>query len=350
MGAAEDFFQATQTAWKHAAAQNPPSVYRYCIAGLLVQVHIIGKTLEERLTPALSHLRTTPDAKPALTVKIWESLTTGYDLPPLPTLLDQPLATRSEWGCYVHSERFHSFFQQSSQLFTMLDHQCNEAICWMHDANQLPLADGGAPLLTLFHWWLGHRGYQIVHGAAVGEASGAVLLVGKSGSGKSTTALACLNAGMTYLGDDYCLVGPSRAAISRPTVHALYSSGKVHFADLERFPCLQPAQSNNRYVDADKALYFFAESFAAQIQPSLPLKAILLPQIKPDGKSSIRAISPATALLHMAPSTVFQLIGEKQQTLRHLGELVRQLPCYRLELGPELDQIPALIADVLETL
>ncbi|MFN8443097.1 MAG: hypothetical protein U0175_20150 [Caldilineaceae bacterium] len=346
-----DVWAAVTCAFERAVQLSTPNLdYFYQLDGHVIRLHFASQALVDQLTPALTHLATTPHVKPALTIKLWESTTTGVFLPPLPALLHQPEPDHRAWGCYAHSERFRSFFQPSFQMFTMLDSQCNEAICWVHDAGQLPLADGGAPLLTLLHWWLGQRGYQVVHGAAVGTSAGAVLLVGKSGSGKSTTALACLNAGLAYLGDDYCLVGHVQGATPRPITYTLYSSGKVHFADLMRFPRLQTAQSSNRYADADKALYFFATDFTAQIWPNLPLKAILLPQIKPAGESSINAVSPATALLQVAPSTVFQLIGEKEQILRQLGELVRKLPCYRLELGPDLVQIPTLIADLLAKL
>lgn len=333
------FQQATQAALS-------THTHFYAIDGSVVCLRFAGAALVAGLTAALAHLATAPHPTPALTINLWDSATTGVTLPPLPATMYQPLPLDQQWGSYAHSARFHTFFQPASQLFTMLDtHEC-EAFYWAQDAGQLPLAEGGAPLLTLLHWWLGQQGRQIVHGAAVGTATGGALLVGKSGSGKSTTALACLQAGLHYLGDDYCLVGVR----PQPTVYSLYSSGKVHFADLARFPRFQLAQSSRRYADADKALYFFADPFAAQLVPSLPLKAILLPQISPDGKSAVTPVSPATALLAMGPSTIFQLIGEKSQTVHHLGQLVRQLPCYRLALGTDSAHIPALITELLAAL
>lgn len=330
------FAQATQT-----TAQLVD--YFYCINRRVVRLRFASAALAGQLTPALAHLATTPHPTPALTIKLWDSATTGVALPLLPATLQQTLPPAEQWGTYAHSERFHAFWQPIYQLFTMLDNQQQEALYWVQDAKQLPLAEGSAPLLTLLHWWLGQQGGQVVHGAAVGTAAGSALLVGKSGSGKSTTALACLNAGLTYLGDDYCLV----TATPQPTVYSLYSSGKMHFADRVRFPRLQPTASANHYADADKALYFFAEAFADQIVPSLPLKALLLPVIKPAGPSKVSPVSAAMALLALGPSTVFQLVGEKQQSFHHLGQLVRQLPCYRVELGPDITQLPGLIAEVL---
>ncbi|QXC59228.1 hypothetical protein KSP35_12500 [Aquihabitans sp. G128] len=49
-------------------------------------------------------------------------------------------------------------------------------------------------------------GVHLVHGAAVGDAGGALLVVGPSGAGKSTTTVAARAAGLHVLADDLVLV------------------------------------------------------------------------------------------------------------------------------------------------
>ena len=66
-------------------------------------------------------------------------------------------------------------------------------------------------------------GRQLVHAAAVGTDEGALLITGRGGVGKSTTALACLEAGMQFLGDDYVVVGLD----PEPQVYRLYGSAKL---------------------------------------------------------------------------------------------------------------------------
>jgi hypothetical protein len=58
-------------------------------------------------------------------------------------------------------------------------------------------------------------------------------------------------------------------------------------------------------------------------------------------------ISPVEALKALAPSTLFQLIGASQKDLRAMAELVRKVPCYRLELGTDLAAIPRAIEQLL---
>ena len=71
---------------------------------------------------------------------------------------------------------------------------------------KFPIISMAHQFIRYFTIGLGKHKQQVVHAASVGTKDGAVLIVGKGGSGKSTSALACLNAGMYYLGDDYTLI------------------------------------------------------------------------------------------------------------------------------------------------
>ena len=108
---------------------------------------------------------------------------------------------------------------------------------------------------------MGNYGFQLVHAGAVGTRDGGVLLVGKGGSGKSTTTFTCLDSGLAYVSDDYCIIENS----SIPYTHSLYSTGKLNAEDVGRFPRLMPALYNYDRLETEKALYFFYEQFPHRI-------------------------------------------------------------------------------------
>lgn len=342
----EQFFLAAQRAWERAAQVCPPQNYVYTVAGLGVQLRLAGNRLAQCLTPAFAHLAMAAPSQAALTIHAWDSRESDIALPAMLFAEVQRMGQSTAWGYFIHDQRFSLFFQPTLQILSLLDRVQRKAIYWVSDAQQLALSDGGAPLLTLLHWWLSQQGYQVVHGAAVGTAAGGALLVGKSGSGKSTTALAALAAGLFYVGDDYCLVANG----IQPMLYSLYSSGKLNFADEPLFPSFQPARTTIQYTNADKALFFFAKPFAQQVVAALPLKVILLPVISSDEQPSLCEISPAQAVLAMAPSTIFQLVGGKQKAMHYVSQLVRQLPCFRLTVGAKREQIPQVIVDCLSNL
>jgi hypothetical protein len=60
-------------------------------------------------------------------------------------------------------------------------------------------------------------------------------------------------------------------------------------------------------------------------------------------------VSPLAVLQELAASTMGQMPGTDEGTLRLLGTLLRAVPCYRLAIGPDLananEQIFALLRD-----
>ena len=81
---------------------------------------------------------------------------------------------------------------------------------------------------------------------------GGVLLAGKGGSGKSTTALTCLNSELQYVSDDYCVV----VAQPSPFAYNLYCTAKVRADNTHRVPHLMPTVSNGNRLGDEKALFF----------------------------------------------------------------------------------------------
>lgn len=319
----------------------------YAINGQALRLCFVNAQMATLLAPALAHLASPSGhehpSSPMLTVYLWDSASTGLPLPTLPPALHAASQREQGWGVHSQTATQHLFFQPAHRVLSLLDRTRNIAVFWTEDAKQLPIYEGGAPLLLIWHWWLGDQKYQVVHGAAVGTEQGAALLVGKSGSGKSTTALRCLHDGLFYLGDDYCLLGVN----AQPVVYSLYCSGKIHRADLARFPRLQQAITTASYTYADKQLYFFHEPFGAQLVRQLPVRAVLIPTIADEPNTQLKPASPAEALVAVAPSTTFQLPGAHAQTIRQLSQVLRQIPCYWLRLGTELAQIPPVIEKLL---
>ena len=100
---------------------------------------------------------------------------------------------------------------------------------WLRDASAMAPWEGGAPLRSILRWTLERHGVHLIHAAAVGNGADGVLLLGSGGAGKSTTALACMQAGMALVADDYTLVAPG----APPTAHPAFAIAKAAPASLE---------------------------------------------------------------------------------------------------------------------
>ena len=173
-----------------------------------------------------------------------------------------------------------------------------------------------------------------------------MLLAGKGGSGKSTTALLCLEAGLRYVSDDYCLLEPGE----RPRAHCLYNTGKLQRDHLTRFPALAQKAVDPHSDQFEKKVIFVHQHYPDRLANALPLRAIFLPYVSGESDHHLRQVAPEVALRGLAPSTLFQLSAPSREHLRIMAGLTRQLPCYQLALGTDFASIPAFIRNHIDSL
>lgn len=316
----------------------------YEISGLTVRLCFAGEALISRLTPALGHLKREAIANPDLTICIWDSTSTNTIMPP-PPWQGQHIQKRGEiWG--LNSDRIHTSFQWGANALSLLDYEQNLGVYWVNNPELVPYWETGSPLRAILHLWLGKRGIQMVHAGAVGLPSGGVLLVGKGGSGKSTTALSCLDSELFYLSDDYSLI----TAEPTPRAYSIYSTGKKKPDDVDRLPFLKPIISNYEKLGEEKALYFLNEHFPHKIIKQFPLKAILIPRITGKSETSLTKTSVITALSSLVPSTIKQLPGASQEACQIITQITQRLPCYYLNVGTNIPEISQAIFNFLNNL
>lgn len=336
------FFETVYQAFQQAEQVAGGSLDRfYSIGGYTTRLRFAGPALVPRITPALEHLATKPSSSPMLTVCLWDSVSTSTQMPPPPWSADAYIG-RGEVRGY-NDGCIRTSFHIGANVLNVLNARLDLAVFWIRDAGQLPYYESGAPLRTILHWWLSNHGRQFVHAAAVGTAKGGVLLAGKGGSGKSTTALTCLNSKLVYVSDDYCLL----ATDPHPYVYSLYSSAKVDVDNIHRFPHLAFAVSNADRLDAEKALLFLHEHCPDKVVTGFPIRAILLPHVTGRPGTTLTPASPIAGLTALAPSTIFQLSGAGHSAFQTMAKFVKQVPCYNLELGTEFRRIPDVILGLL---
>ncbi|HMK21611.1 MAG TPA: hypothetical protein VK466_04715 [Terriglobales bacterium] len=343
------YFATFQEGFERAAVTSGGSIdHFYSIGGHSVRMRFAGEGLVPHLTPAFAHLRGHSTVDADLTICLWDSVTT--ETPPplflssLLYLLElrwfELLSSRREIKGY-HSDRIRTMFHFGPNILSAMDTRENVAIYWIRDARTTPYYERGYPLTKILNWWTESRSLQCVHAAAVGDPEGGVLLAGKSGSGKSTTSLLCLHSQLSYVSDDTSLV----AWNPDPYIFSLYNTAKL--TSLQLLPHLESCVTNRGWKDGEKALMFLHEHFPHKLVHGFPLKGILLLRVSGQTHSVLRHASPMAALKALAPSTIYQFAGSGQAELTKMSRLVRQVPCYHLELGTDLREIPDLIMKVV---
>jgi len=330
------YFCEVCAAFERAAERTGRLSHQFTLAGGVVAIDFAGTAAQRLFLPALARTLVAGGSAPSLQVYVWDSAASGVALPAPPWPRDT-LASRGEIDGFSDTGLVRVAFQPGSGVLMLHDAAAGRAVAWVDDATRCPYWEYAAPLRGLWHWWCGERGMQLVHGAAVGGDEAAVLLTGKGGSGKSTTALAALAVGMSYLGDDYVVVEPG----SPPKLHSLYRSAKVDERALLRLPQLRSLVDVPQDSGREKAVLFAPGPSPA----SRSLCAIVVPRVI-GSATCLAPLSAAAAFLALAPTTVFQLPGADRGSTAILRDLVSAVPCYELALGPEPDQAVRLLREL----
>lgn len=335
-------FDDAYTIFSEAASKSKNVIERYYkIGAQIVLLRFANRALVPLIAPALEHLRIASSSQKNLIICIGDSESTGLMLSlPFRSACDF-LARGQLRGC--HTKRYQIAIDRSLGALNLLDCEKNLAIFWAQSVNRLPWWVSGSPLQMLFHWWMHRQGLQLTHAGAVGTQHGAVLLAGSGGAGKSTTALACVTAGMDYLSEDYCLVRPS----PRPCIYSVYNSAKLEENTLSRFPQLRKSIANLGRQAHEKALLFQHQIYPERFAAKRVIRAILVLQIAKNCDTHLSDVSSAIALRALSASTICQLAYAGVQSFAFLANLVRSIPCYSLKLGQDFSKIPSVVTSVI---
>lgn len=339
---AQTYFEKLQSLFQESQTKlGSPFDRYYLIAGYVLRLRFSGPALLQRFSSAFDHLLISDEYEPDLTINLWEA---GSSL---------RLSAPRPWSRYdylpmgfiqgFNDERFVTIFQHESQVLNMLDRENKQAIFCSLDLDKIPVFENGHPLLPLLHAWLSGCQRQLIHAGAVGFRNGGVLISGKSGSGKSSTALSCLQSALSYAGDDFVAVHLS----PQPFVYSVYNTGKIERDHLNHFPHLMPLVEKEENSNG-KVVFYFHQGFKEKLIGGFPVKAIVFPKIA-GGTSRLVRVTPAESLKILAVSTVALLPGFFDLSLKNLATLARKVPGYSLELGSDLSEVPALIEDLLRS-
>ena len=338
-----EFFDQLHALARRAIGEQQHSI---CLRAATLGIRIVfsDTDLAGQLMPALRHLQVEDEPTPDLTIYTWDSEATG-------TMLPDAIWERSDMQPMgridgLATGRIRAAFMPRTDGFTMLDLERKIGLHHVPDANTISVHQRSYPFRTLISWLAMQHEMTFVHGSVVGRERGGVLIGGASGSGKSTSALACLNSELLYVSDDHVLLEHQVGGVY---AHGLYNSAKLHHDQLPQFSNLQTFVVSDDTRD-DKTLFFVDEIAPASVVGGLPLRAILVPRITGEKDTCIVPASSAKAMMSLAPSSLFLIPLDQGRAFKRIASYVHKLPVHEIQLGTDLAQIPGQINSFLQEL
>jgi hypothetical protein len=325
------------------AAAGDPNELNLLIAGHPVRIRIAGRRWSDIVRAAMGHLEVAGKATtPELCIDAWDAEETGVpivtaaqsNLPAPPVLM-----RTSQDGHQVGEERPHSL--------VWLDRTARRIVGCIESTRFLNLDERARPFHKLISAWLEENGIQFVHSGLIEHNGSGVLFVGNGGAGKSTSSIACLRAGMGYLGDDFLGLG---VAAGRFVGHGLYASCLLNVHHIQRFPDLRPLGHAPNHAIEDKCVLYLKEAFPHSLKRRAPVDALVLPRVVDREMTSFRPATKMAALKAIAPTSVMYLPRPNRAAFERLTQLVEKTPCFWLELGRNIESIPLAVAALVDSI
>jgi hypothetical protein len=301
------------------------------IGGLRLSLRFAGEALREALLPPLAHLVTSGGTPTALSISAFDGASAGVEAP-LPPWDPVDVAPGTNPVARLRSVRACVLAAAGTGAVTAAEPGLGRAAYYLPDAARISPIERAAPLRDALQLLMAPRGRWLTHAGAVGRKGRGVLLVGRGGSGKSTLALSCALAGMEIVADDYVLLENNP-----PLAHALQSTAKLTEDSARRLglgtEAIDPAGFEPTLEGPAKALVDIHTLAPGLMRGSFAIVAIVAPTV--GEAAALRPISAAEGLRAMAPSTILQSGFRGGGALAALGDLVRAVPSYALQLSPD---------------
>jgi hypothetical protein len=242
---------------------------------------------------------------------------------------------------------FRAEFDHALRFWQIFDIRRNIGVQWMQADRAYPPWEPGSPLRVFLHWFYSARDMRLAHAGTLGKRGKGVLLVGRGGSGKSGTVVDGVLSGMQTVGDDYVLLDHAGGF---PKAYPVFRTFKQDVGGLRRLGLSEAIMAGRQPNWQGKYEFFSEDLDGARMTPSLDIRALLVPHVARQPHTELTVVSPAKAMLALAPSGLFQMPGERDSGVARFAALVRSLPCFGLALGSERQGVARVISDFLDGL
>lgn len=342
---AEQYFTALGEAYSAAASPAACDEVALAVGGTVLGVSFASSAMADAFMPALERLRV-PAMPASARVAVWDTTSSGIPVPPFPWSPGDvgPGGTVAR----IDGGRYRTLYRDEVRGFHSLavcDLERLSGYLWYDSHERIHWYERAEPLRAFIHWMLTSSTRYLAHASAVGDERGALLLTGSGGAGKTTTALASIDAGLCFVADNYLLISLE----NEPIAHGLYGTAKLWPQTLTRLPHLAPYVRTLKVATDEKLVVDVARYRPQSIAQQLPVKAVVVPEVKPASETRVERCTPIDALLALAPTTIFQL-PRTDRGLAGMSALVRRLPTYKLKLGEDLMSGPAALSALLDEL
>lgn len=318
----------------------------YTIGPLSIALHASDERMLALAGGALDHARRDEPGPCLIRVAAIDSKSLGLPRPPQLPGMEHLRPPMDEVNLRLGG-RITAVHQAGACLWESYDAATRTGLLIAGDPAAVAPWEWASPLKRLMAWATREEGFGLLHGAVIGDARGGVMLIGTTGVGKSTTTAAALLAGLSSAGDDLAML--SRSATGGIVAHAAFDAVKLSEDTLRLVGTAAPASGEATGPGIPKHIVPLRAVGAGRLSPMVPLRALLMPRLAGGARSVIAPGSKAAALRALGPVSSFVMRVTPEASFALASRLVRDLPCFALDLGGNPAEAARRIGTFIET-
>lgn len=195
------------------------------------------------------------------------------------------------------------------------------------------------PLIEL----LRPHGLYNTHAAGLAVNGKGLLFPAECGSGKTTLTLTLARGGFEFLSDDLIFLKQDGQQVS---MHAFPDDVDLTEDTRRIFPELEP-HLRPEIPGCPKRQVSPAQAYGARIAAECAPAAVICPRVAHTDHTRLERLSSLEAFPEFAQNVTLARPKAAQKHLNIIGALLRQVPCYRMHTGRDLDVLPDLLRELL---
>lgn len=347
---AREYYQRLTTVFEEAARtgasdDSQSGEFLLDLGGTVGRIRCSSDLMRQRLVAPLAHVLTEPGPRAVSFTVDWADAS-GCDSA-WTALPWSPQRRSAEQGTSEYLEAPYLFTAHGDAVLTGLDQSQQRTVAVVRSAQEWPPDHYHQSIfITLYQHLRQHR-FHLIHAAAVGIDGKVVLLTGASGSGKTTTMLSCIRQGFEFYSDDATLLRRTADGVTEAV--SLLGTINATPQTLAWFPELEPAAAPvaNR---TGKRLAMINAVYPGQAARRGLVAAIMVPEITGRPGTSLTPIGRGEVLSAVLPFSLDLHDSDAASgQLDFLIDAVQSIPCYRLRLGNDLNEVPRFLAEFLSS-
>ncbi|EBA12645.1 hypothetical protein [Roseobacter sp. CCS2] len=223
----------------------------------------------------------------------------------------------------------YGYLNTETEQFEFFDPSSRTAIRILPSVEHIPIWERSSPISVIAGWLNQAHGNVMLHSGTLEIDGTGAILCGPSGSGKSLLTLAGIRTGMRSVGDDY-IIAEKIAGSDCYQAYPFSRMAKQSPAGLKYLWREDPLARQRPLNWQGKVVFPLGVTYDAP----LSVNCVISPFI---GKTArLEPTNARDTARKLAESTIYQLPGSPRQILQFASQMVRDLPVYQFEMGPDV--------------